>query len=73
MRFTYEETSRDGHVLDVLTDNDSGLRIAVSRLGAELVSLARRDGNGEWVGFLYRDGDVTPAEGWSNHSTLMGY
>jgi galactose mutarotase-like enzyme len=46
----------------------------VTRLGAELVSLARRDERGEWTGFLHRDGDVSaPATGWKNHATLMGY
>jgi galactose mutarotase-like enzyme len=74
MSCTYEVTSRDGHTLDVLTDENNGLRIAVTRLGAELVSLARQDATAAWTGFLYRDGDVTPAKsGWNNHATLMGY
>lgn len=74
MPFAYETTSRDGHVLDVLTDHSNGLRITVTRLGAELVSIQRRDAMGVWVGFLFRDGDVTPAaSGWNNHATLMGY
>ncbi len=74
MRFTHEETSRDGHDLDVLTHHEAGLRIEVSRTGAELVSLARRNKKGEWIGFLYRDGDVShAAEGWNNHATVMGY
>src|SRR6185437_14796124 len=43
-------------------------------LGAELISLARRNDAGEWVGFLYRDNDLTvPAKGWTNHATVMGY
>ena len=74
MSCTHEVISRDGHTLDVLTDEKNGLRIAVTRLGAELVSLARRNAKGDWIGFLYRDGDVTPAKtGWNNHATVMGY
>jgi galactose mutarotase-like enzyme len=60
--------------LDVLTDEERGLRIIVSRLGAELVSLARINETGEWTGFLYRDNDLSvPSEGWANHATVMGY
>ena len=43
MKFTHREEERDGRLLDVLTDEERGLRVMVSRLGAELVSLARRD------------------------------
>lgn len=61
-------------MLDILTDEEIGLRLMVSRLGAELVSLARRDPHGEWIGFLHRDNDLsTPAKGWANHATVMGY
>src|SRR3954452_2859616 len=74
MKFSHTEENRDGRRLDVLTDEDDGLRIIVSRLGAELVSMSRINEAGEWVGFLYRDNDVTaPAEGWANHATVMGY
>ena len=74
MSCTYENIKRDGHTLDGLTSLESGLRIAVTRSGAELVSLARRNESGEWIGFLYRDGEVTPAKsGWNNHATVMGY
>ncbi len=67
-----ETISRNGHTLDVLTSGD--LRMMVSRNGAELVSLARRDSGGEWHGFLVRDGDVSKnPDGWNNHSTVMGY
>ncbi|MEY2531180.1 MAG: hypothetical protein QOI96_1265, partial [Verrucomicrobiota bacterium] len=46
----------------------------VSRLGAVLISLARRNKAGEWIGFLFRDNDVTkPGQGWANHATVMGY
>lgn len=74
MSFRYDELTRHGQALDVLTDFDTGLRIEITRHGAELVSLARRDWNGDWIGFLYRDGDLArAAEGWNNHATVMGY
>ncbi len=74
MKFSHREEERDGRQLDVLSDDEKGLRIIVSRLGAELVSLARRNGQGEWVGFLHRDNDLSkPAKGWANHATVMGY
>jgi galactose mutarotase-like enzyme len=74
MKFSHREEERDGRALDILTDDEAGLRIVVSRLGAELVSLARRNGAGEWVGFLHRDNDLgKPAKGWANHATVMGY
>ena len=74
MKFSHREEKRDGRLLDVLTDDERGLRIVVSRLGAELVSLARRDASGHWIGFLHRDNDLSkPASGWGNHGTVMGY
>ena len=74
MSCTYENIKHDGHTLDRLTSVETGLRIAVTRSGAELVSLARRNKLGGWIGFLYRDGDVTPSKsGWNNHATVMGY
>ena len=75
MPCTCETISRDGHTLDVLTDTSAnGLRITVTRLGAELVGIERRNSAGKWTGFLFRDGDVTKAaSGWNNHATLMGY
>lgn len=74
MKFSHTEENRDGRHLDVLTDEEDGLRIIVSRLGAELISMARINQAGEWIGFLYRDNDVTPpSEGWANHATIMGY
>ncbi len=70
----YEVSIREGKTVDILTDDDSGTRLMVARLGAEPVSLARRGRNGKWRGFLYRDGDLSrAAEGWNNHATLMGY
>jgi len=74
MKFSHREEERAGRLLDVLTDDEAGLRIVVSRLGAELVSLARRHEEGEWIGFLHRDNDLgKPAKGWANHATVMGY
>ena len=74
MKFSHVEEERDGRLLDVLTDAERGLRIIVSRLGAELVSLARRAPDGRWIGFLHRDNDLSqPPSGWGNHATVMGY
>ena len=74
MKFSHSEEDRDGKHLDVLIDVENGLRIVVSRLGAELVSLARVNEEGEWTGFLYRDNDLSaPPQGWANHATVMGY
>ena len=74
MKFSHSEEDREGKHLDVLTDEENGLRIIVSRPGAELISVARVNETGEWVGFLNRDNDVsTPTQGWANHATVMGY
>jgi galactose mutarotase-like enzyme len=74
MKFSHTEETRDGQHLDVLTDEENGLRIVVSRLGAELISMARMNEAGAWIGFLYRDGDLSvPDQGWANHATVMGY
>src|SRR5260370_24889711 len=74
MKFSQCEDQRGDQHLDILTDEERGLRIIVSRLGAELVSLARINEAGEWTGFLYRDNQVSaPSEGWANHATVMGY
>ena len=74
MKFSHTEENRDGRDLDVLTDEENGLRIVVSRLGAELISMARINEGGNWIGFLYRDGDLSaPNHGWANHATVMGY
>ncbi len=59
MKFSHAEEQREEQHLDVLTDEENGLRIIVSRLGAELVSLARINEEGEWAGFLYRDNDLS--------------
>src|SRR5437899_1966922 len=74
MKFSHTEEKRENQDLDILTDEENGLRIVVSRLGAELISLARINEAGEWTGFLYRDNDLSkPAQGWANHATVMGY
>src|SRR5881275_1695351 len=70
MKFSHTEDQRENQHLDILTDEENGLRIIVSRLGAELVSLARINEAGEWTGFLYRDNDVSASSpGWANHAT----
>ncbi|HEY8835067.1 MAG TPA: hypothetical protein VIM09_05740 [Chthoniobacterales bacterium] len=72
--FSRREEQRGDRLLDVLTDEANGLRLIVSRLGAELISVARRNAGGEWVGFLNRDNEIGPPEkGWANHATVMGY
>ena len=74
MKFCHSEEIREDRHLDVLTDEENGLRIIVSRLGAELISLARINQAGSWTGFLYRDNDLSmPPQGWANHATVMGY
>ena len=74
MKFSHTEDRREGQHLDVLIDEENGLRLVVSRLGAELISLARVNEEGEWSGFLYRDNDLSaPPQGWANHATVMGY
>jgi galactose mutarotase-like enzyme len=74
MKFSHTQEKRDGRDLDVLVDEETGLRIVVSRLGAELISVARINEAGKWIGFLYRDDDLSsPSHGWANHATVMGY
>src|SRR3954469_5627001 len=74
MKFSRREEQRGDRLLDVLTDEENGTRLIVSRLGAELISVARRNSAGEWIGFLKDDNDLTPpAKGWANHATVMGY
>ncbi len=74
MSFSYREERRGEQVLDVLTNEETGLRLIVSRLGAELISLARRRAENEWIGYLHLDNDLAaPAKGWGNHATVMGY
>src|SRR5438045_9762339 len=72
--FSRREEQRGDRLLDVPTDETNGLRLIASRLGAELISVARRNSAGDWIGFLNRDIDIAPpAKGWANHATVMGY
>src|SRR5207245_3204897 len=74
MKRSHYEGKLEDRRLDVLTDEENGLRIVVSRLGGKLISLARVHEAGVWTGFLYRDNDLsTPSQGWANHATVMGY
>jgi len=74
MKFSRREDKRGDRLFDVLMDEENGLRLIVSRLGAELISVARRDAGGEWIGFLNRDNEIgAPEKGWANHATVMGY
>ena len=74
MKFSHCEEQRDDRHLDILIDEENGLRIIVSRLGAELISLARVNEAGAWTGFFHRDNDLSvPSQGWANHATVMGY
>ena len=74
MAFSWREEQRGDRLLDVLTDETNGLRLIVSRLGAELISVARRNSTGDWIGFLNRDNEISPPEkGWANHATVMGF
>src|SRR5436189_6461229 len=73
-RLSHREDKRGDRLFDVLTDEENGLRLIVSRLGAELISIARRDAGGNWIGFLNRDNEISaPEKGWANHATVMGY
>jgi galactose mutarotase-like enzyme len=72
--FSRREEQRGDRLLDVLTDEANGLHLVISRLGAELISVARRNAAGEWIGFLNRDNEIAkPEKGWANHATVMGY
>ncbi len=74
MSAIYEVSELAGKTVDVLTDAAAGVRLTVARLGAEPVGLARRGADGQWTGFLYRDGDLSKnPDGWNNHATVMGY
>ena len=74
MKFSHRAETHEDRQFDIFADEENGVRIVVSRLGAELVSLARLNDAGKWVGFLYRDGEIAPpAKGWANHATVMGY
>ena len=73
MPFHYEIIDSSVGPLDLIEEVSSGLRLIVSRTGAEPVSLALRNKEGAWSGFLWRDGEVEkPSSGWGNHATVMG-
>jgi galactose mutarotase-like enzyme len=74
MRFQHRSFDEGGHRFTELIDQANGFRILADHAGAELISIARKDPNGAWHGYLYRDGDFSaPADGWKNHATVMGY
>ncbi len=74
MAFSYSEETRRSRVIDWIENSDAGLRLGVSRLGGELISIQRRHPAGEWIGFLNRDNDLArPATGWTGHATVMGF
>jgi galactose mutarotase-like enzyme len=73
-KFSKHEENRGDRLLDVLTEDENGLRLNVSRLVAEPIRDARRNPAGDWIGFLNRDNEIgPPAKGWANHATVMGY
>jgi len=74
MAFSYREETRADRIIDWLVDAEGKLRVGISRLGAELISIQRQNASGEWIGFLFRDNDLSaPGSGWANHATVMGY
>jgi galactose mutarotase-like enzyme len=74
MGFEHRVLELDGHRLHEIADRESGYRIQVNNLGAELVSVARHATDRGWAGYLYRDGEVKAApQGWQSHATVMGY
>ena len=62
MGFEHHAFEQHGHRLQEMTDVGSGYRIRVDNFGAELVSIARRAVDGDWDGYLYRDGEIKTAE-----------
>ena len=74
MRFGHRSFEQNGQQLDEVVDLEAGTRIIVSDHGAELVSLAKRTPGQDWIGYLYRDADISvPPNGWKSHATVMGY
>jgi galactose mutarotase-like enzyme len=74
MRFGHRSFEQNGQHLDEIVDLKNETRIVVSDHGAELVSLTKSGARGDWVGYLYRDGDTSvPGSGWKSHATVMGY
>jgi galactose mutarotase-like enzyme len=74
MGFEHRTFEKQGHRLNEIVDRESGFRIVVDNLGAELVSISRRRSDGNPVTYLNRDEEVVPSgSGWQNHATVMGY
>ncbi len=74
MGFEHRILDQDGHRLHEISDTGTGYRLRVNNLGAELVSIARIASDGALTGYLYRDGELLPAQkGWQSHATVMGY
>jgi galactose mutarotase-like enzyme len=74
MRFEQRSFDEAGHRFTEVVDQANGFRIVADHAGAELISIARRSPDGDWHGYLYRDGNFsTPPDGWKNHATVMGY
>jgi galactose mutarotase-like enzyme len=74
MGFKHRIFELDGHRLSEISDTDSGFRIVVTNLGAELISIARHPDGAEPIHYLNRDGEILPSgKGWQNHATVMGY
>jgi galactose mutarotase-like enzyme len=74
MGFEHRAFEKDQHRLNEIVDRESGFRIVVDNLGAEMVSISRRRSDGSSVAYLYRDEEVVPSgSGWQNHATIMGY
>lgn len=74
MALTHREENRSGQTIDWLENSEANLRVGVSRLGAELISIQCRNAKRDWAGFLHRDNDIDPPQrGWANHATVMGY
>lgn len=74
MESMHEIIERAGGTIDCFGSKEAGIRLEIKRKGAEPISLQRLCEDGVWRGFLYRDGLAdTPSQGWTSHSTLMGY
>ena len=74
MRFRHRSFEDHDQRLDEIVDSDTETRIIAGDHGAELISIAKKGTEQEWIGYLYRDADVSvPASGWKSHATVMGY
>ena len=57
MGFEHRSFEEAGHRFTELVDQASGMRILAAHAGAELISIAHKNLDGTWHGYLYRDGD----------------